>query len=216
MKRLLSTLVALVLLAGVGVAVYPSAHASIVRRRATAHVREAGALQQEMKSPIARMALSGVSDRLRFAVMRPDTPVEDIARADDALARLMASLRASPPPDNPVIVTATVEPGVTAGETVTVRVSLHSLLPEVFLVNVTAQVVLQQGWQSNPVRQAFNRVIDATPVETSLEFKIPADVAGPARVRATVTYRLDPTGEGIDLRAQPAALPELTIVPIRK
>lgn len=216
MKPIVATLVAVLFLAGVGFAVYPSAHGSYVRHRAAAHLRDAETLQGRMTSPVAKQALGGSGDQLKFALMRSDTALEDIVQFDASLVRLMASLKASPPPDNPIEVTAVVEPSVTAGDTMTVRVSLHSLLPQVFLVNVTAQVGLQQGWQSSPARKIFNRAIDGTPIETPLEFQIPADVSGAGRVRATVTYRLDPTGEGMDLRAQPSATPALTIARGRK
>lgn len=211
MKPIVAVPVALLLLAGVGAAVYPAAHGAYIRRRAAAHLRDASALEKQMTSPVARQALAGSSDQVRFAVMQSNTPIEDIARFDDSLVRLMASLKASPPPDNPIEVTAAFEQTVPAGGTATVRVSLHSLLPEVFVVNVTAQISLPQGWQSAPARQAFNRTIDATPIVTPLEIHIPADVSGEARVRATVTYRLGSTGEGMDLRAQSTSTPPLTI-----
>ena len=211
MKPVVAVPAALLLAAGIGFAVYPSAHASYVHRRATGHVSDAGALEQSMASPVAKQALAGASDQLKFAVMQTNTPVEDIGKLDDALVRLMASLKASPPPANPVDVTAVVEPSVAAGDIVTVRVSLRSQLPEAFLVSVTAQVGLEQGWQSSPVSRIFNQAIDRTPIETPLEIRLPGDVSGPARVHATVIYRLNPTGEGMDLRAQPPAMPAFTI-----
>jgi len=97
-----------------------------------------------------------------------------------------------------------------------VHVTLHSVLPQVFLVNVTVQVSLDQGWRSGTARKIFNRPIDATPIDTPLEIQLPADVVGAGHVRATVSYRLDPTGEGMDLHAQPAAAPALTITRGRK
>jgi hypothetical protein len=211
MKPVVAVPAALLLAAGVGFAVFPSAHASYVRRRAAGHVSDAGVLEQAMASPVAKQSLAGASDELKFAVMQTNTPVEEIGKLDDALVRLMASLKASPPTANPIDVAAVVEPSVTAGEAMTVRVSLHSQLAEAFLVSVTAQVGLEQGWQSSPVSKIFNQPIDRTSIDTPLEIRVPGDVSGPARVRATVTYRLNPTGEGMDLLAEPPAMPAFTI-----
>ena len=211
MKPILIAIVGVLLLAGVGVAVYPAARASYVRHRATSHLHEAGILQDQMTSPVAKQALGGAGDQVKFALMRSDTSVEDIAQYDSELVRLMASLRASPPPDHPIEVTVIAEPTMSAGETTTVRVTVHSLLAQVFLVNVSVQIGLDSGWRSRLARKTFDRTVDGTPIETTLEIQVPADVIGSAHVRAAVVYRLDPTGEGMDLQAQPADAPVLTI-----
>ena len=78
-------------------------------------------------------------------------------------------------------------------------------------MSVTAQLRLDTGWQSVPATKAFGKSIAGTPVETTLEIQVPADIAGPAHVRATASYRLNPTGEGKDLQAQPSAPPSLVI-----
>ena len=124
----------------------------------------------------------------------------------------LVALKASPPPDNPIEVTAAADPSVTAGGTTAVRVTVRSMLPQAFLVNVTVQVIADSGWRTGPVRKSVDQSIGGGPIDTTFEIPIALEAGGAARVQAAATYRLDQTGEGMDLHAHSSAAVPLTIL----
>lgn len=190
---------AVVLLVAVAVAIYPSARAAYVRHRVTAHLAQADALRAEMSSPVAQQAISGASAQLRFAAMRTGSTPDELARFDAALVDLMAALKSSPPPDNPVSSVTTYEPVARAGAVFPVTVSVRASVPETYLVSVAAEFTVAGGWKSGAILRTIDRPITDAPIDALFEFSLPPDAAGQGSVRTVVRYRLSRTGEGEDL-----------------
>ena len=213
MKPIVAVPVALLLLAGVGVAVYPAAHGSYVRRRATAHVRDAECARAADDESGCQTGAHGIERSVEVrghAVEHADRG----HRADSttALVRLMASLKASPPPDNPIEVTAAVEPNVAAGGTVTVRVSVHSLsaggVPrERDGADRSAAGLAERSGQTG--LQPHDRRRRRSTRRSRFTF-LPTCPARPGSARRSRTGSI-PAGEGMDLRAQSTSTPPLTI-----
>ena len=201
MKRI-GLIVVLVLLAAAAVVIYPSAHASYVRYRAGGHLQQAEALRTQLSSPVARDSLAGASARVRFALMRSESAPDEIAAADRALVQVMTIVTSAPPPDHPVSGVATYDRVARPGRNFAVNVSIRTSVKEAYLVAVTAEFGVDNGWKSGTVRRDFNQPITA-PIDAHFDFMIPSDAAGQGRVRTAVIYRLNPTGEGEDLLERP-------------
>jgi hypothetical protein len=149
---------------------------------------------------------------VRFALTRPDASIDEVRALDAALTSVMAEIKTSPPPDQPVYLTAAYEPSAVAGVPFSVRLSLHADVPQAFLVAATCELIVGD-WKSGPSVRQVNQAIGGTPIDAEFVFTIPADVSGAGEVRASAAYRLNPTGEGQDLRASPKTpLPPLAVV----
>jgi len=211
--KLVPVAVALGALVVVGAIAYPPAHATYVRRVATQHLRDAEALAAKMTSPVARQRLGSAADALSLAMRRSTAEGIDIRPYDAALVRLMNQLKEAPPPDRPIDVTATYETSAIAGKPFEVRVSVRSTTPEIYLVRVSADLMVG-GVRTGVAFQRVDRLLDAELSNFPLSIAIPPNVSGDGRLRVNATYRLSATGEGQDLQASPQSpLHVITIAP---
>jgi hypothetical protein len=209
----LGKLAVLALLVVVGVVVYPAARSSYLRHRAERHLDQAETLKARMSSPVAIESLDAAILQVSFAMRRVDAAIAVISSADDALVALMQELQRSPPSENPVHSRTAYEPVVRAGDRCVVTVTVATDLAEAYLVRVTAEFGLDSGYRSGEQRREIEqRIARDSPVPARFEFPVPGEASGTGWVHTSVTYRLNPTGEGADLQEQVhAPLPVVTI-----
>lgn len=207
----LPVIVAIGVLGAAAAIAYAPARANYVRHSARRHLDRADAMRHEMTSPIVQQAVKGAADELMYALMRPNASTAEIRTLDAALASAMEKMTTSPPPEQPVYLTATYDPSARAGQPFRVRLSVHADVSEPYLVAVTSELTVG-AWKSGPRVQRFDRAIGAAPVDVDFVFAIPAGISGAGHVRASGAYRLDPTGEGQDFQMLPKTpLPEVAV-----
>jgi nitroreductase len=196
----------------IAVVIYPSVRGAYVRHQAARHFEQADALQATMTSPVAKQWLAGAGAQVKFALMRSGSTPDEIATLDASLVSLMATLKASPPPDNPVISVTTYDRVARPGQVFPIVVAIRAAVSEAFAVSASAELGLDSGWTSGKVRHEINQRIGEAPVETRFEFTVPLQATGQAWVRTVVVYRLSATGEGEDFQERPTApLPAVAI-----
>lgn len=209
----IAKVVPLVALLVAAVAIYPSARGAYIRNRANAHVEDAGAMRDTLKSPVAAQSLEGAVSALRLALRGSTTDTNVIAQADRALLDVMKRLGDSPPPDQAVRVTAQYDVSLRAGATAPVGITITPLVDEVFVDSVAAEIGADRGWRTDPVRSDIRQVVRRDrPLTTRVDVVIPPAAAGMGAVRVTLVYRLSPTGEGQDLVERPSGLPSVSVV----
>ena len=194
-------------------ALYPSARGAYVRSRASAHVADASAMRDAMKSPVGARALEDAISGMRLALRGNDTDTAAIARADRALLDVMKRLKDTPPPNQAVTVTAQYDVSPKAGATIPIAITIAPLIDEIFVDSVAVDIGADRSWRTSPVRSDIRHSVrQDSPLSTRVDVTIPPAASGMGAVRVTVVYRLNPTGEGQDLVERPAALPSVSIV----
>lgn len=194
------------------VAIYPSARGAYIRHRASAHLADAAAMREAIKSPVGARALDDGIMSLRLALRGNGADTGVIAQADSALVSVMKRLKESPPPSQAVTVTAQYDASPHAGGVMPIAITIAPQVDEIFVDSVAVDVGADRGWHTDPQRSEIRQAVRRDkPLTTNVDVSIPAGASGMGAVRVTLVYRLNPTGEGQDLIERPASLPAVSI-----
>src|SRR4029079_5869426 len=151
--------VAAVVVVAAGAAIYPSARGAYVRNRAGAHLEEASAMRDSIKSQVGAQSLESAMGGLRLVLRGTASDASTIANADRALVDLMKRLKATPPPNQGVAVTAHYDVTSPAGAVVPVTVTIAPQVDEVFVDSVTVEIGANRGWRTDPVRKDIRQAV---------------------------------------------------------
>jgi hypothetical protein len=195
------------------IAIYPSARGAYIRNRANAHLEDARAMRDTLKSPVGARALDDAMGTMRLTLRGNGADTGTIAKADRALVDVMTRLKETPPPDQAVIVTAKYDASAQAGAAFPVAITIAPMVDEIFVDTVTVEIGADRGWRTDPVRSSLRQAVSRSqPLSTRVDVPIPPAASGMGAVRVTLVYRLNPTGEGQDLEERPAGLSAVSIV----
>ena len=195
------------------VAIYPSARGAYVRNRANAHLEDATAMRDALKSPVGAQALEGAISALRLTLRSNTADTSVIARVDKSLLDVMKRLKDLPPPNQALTVTAQYDVSPRAGATVPVAITITPLVDELFVDSVAVEIGADRGWRTDPARTSLRQIVRSDqPLATRVDVTIPPAASGMGAVRVTVVYRLNSTGEGQDLVERASGLPAVSIV----
>ena len=195
------------------VAIYPSARGAYIRNRANAHLADATATRDALKSPVGAQALEGAIGALRLTLRSNTADPSVVAKADKNLLDVMKRLKDSPPPNQALTITAQYDVSPRAGATMPVAITLTPLVEELFVDSVAVEIGADRAWRTDPARTSLRQIVrNDQPLATRIDVTIPPAASGMGAVRVTVVYRLSSTGEGQDLVERSSGLPAVSIV----